>query len=41
LIYKKEYQYKKAGVIVTGIVPSQQVQADLFDVVDRKEAKKP
>lgn len=40
LIYKKEYQYKKAGVIVTGIVPSTQIQADLFDVVNRQRNQK-
>ncbi|WP_224995300.1 Y-family DNA polymerase [Cesiribacter sp. SM1] len=30
MIYKKGYRYKKAGVIVSQIVPRQQVQQDLF-----------
>jgi len=34
-IYKQGYKYKKAGVIVTGIMPSNQVQQSLFDVMDR------
>lgn len=34
-IYRPGYAYKKAGVIVTGIVPSNAVQQDLFDQVDR------
>lgn len=40
LIYKKEYEYKKAGVIVTGILPANQIQSDLFDVVNRKRNQK-
>ncbi|MCY7352447.1 MAG: DUF4113 domain-containing protein [Cytophagaceae bacterium] len=39
-IYKTGHLYKKAGVIVTGIVPAGQVQGHLFSGVDRaKEAK--
>jgi DNA polymerase V len=34
-IYKPSYAYKKAGVIVRGIVPSNAVQQNLFDEVDR------
>jgi DNA polymerase V len=34
-IYRKGYSYKKAGVIVSEIVPEDQVQAFLFDGVDR------
>lgn len=34
-LYKKGYMYKKAGVVVQGIVPSDQVQGNLFDTVDR------
>lgn len=30
-IYRSEYMYKKAGVIVSGIVPSDAVQSSLFD----------
>ncbi|QHT66413.1 Y-family DNA polymerase [Rhodocytophaga rosea] len=35
LLYQEGYEYKKAGVIVTGIVPKNEVQLDLFDSVDR------
>ncbi|WP_017734050.1 Y-family DNA polymerase [Nafulsella turpanensis] len=31
LIYRADYDYKKAGVFVSGIVPAQQVQQDLFE----------
>ena len=34
-IYKTGYLYKKAGVIVTGITPADQVQGDMFDAIDR------
>ena len=30
-IYRPEFMYKKAGVIVTGIIPADAVQASLFD----------
>jgi len=36
-IYKDGYSYKKAGVIVSGIVPESSVQASLFDSVDREK----
>ena len=39
-IYKTGYKYKKAGVIVTGIVPENQVQQALFDVMDRKKDRR-
>jgi DNA polymerase V len=39
LIFKKGYQYKKAGVIVSGIVPETQVQTSLFDKSDRRKTK--
>ncbi len=35
MIFKEGYLYKKAGAFVTGIVPSEQVQDNLFDEVDR------
>ncbi len=39
-IFKEGYSYKKAGVIVSEIVPENQVQQNLFDEVDRtKQAK--
>ena len=31
IIYRKGYNYKKAGVIVTGIVPEQSVQLNMFE----------
>ena len=36
LIYRPGYRYKKAGVIVSEIVPADQVQGSLFDQVDRE-----
>lgn len=38
-IYKKGLVYKKAGVIVSDIVPQDQVQLSLFDAVDRSKRK--
>jgi DNA polymerase V len=34
-IYRPGYGFKKAGVMVSGIVPGNAVQQDLFDPVDR------
>ncbi len=34
-IFRRGYRYKKAGVIVSGMVPEGQVQGQLFDVLDR------
>ncbi len=34
-IFKKGYQYKKTGVIVSGLVPEDQVQRNFFDEADR------
>ncbi len=36
-IFREGFQYKKAGVIVSGIVPENAVQNCLFDHVDRKK----
>ena len=36
-IFKKGYRYKKAGVIITEIVPDTAIQTNLFDKVDRKK----
>lgn len=36
-IYKKGYQFKKAGVIITEIVPDTAIQTDLFDGLDRRK----
>ena len=33
-IYMKGYKYKKAGVIVSGIIPSTEIQLNLFDKTD-------
>lgn len=39
-IYREGYRYKKAGVILTGLVPVSQAQADLFDPQDRGKSKR-
>jgi DNA polymerase V len=39
-IYRHGYWYKKSGVIVTEIMPSNQIQLDLLDTVDRKKHSK-
>ncbi len=38
-IFKPGYSYHKAGVIVSGIVPENQVQLNIFDKVDRVKQK--
>jgi DNA polymerase V len=39
-IYRDGYLYKKAGVLLTGLVPASQTQADLFDFQDRGKSKR-
>jgi DNA polymerase V len=39
-IYREGYLYKKAGVIVTGLVSANQTQADLFDSQNRAKSKR-
>ena len=39
-IWRDGFAYKKAGVMFVGLVPSSQVQTDLFDGKDRTRAKK-
>ncbi len=39
-ICRDGYLYKKAGVILTGLVPASQTQADLFDSKDRGRSKR-
>jgi len=39
-IYRDGYQYKKAGVMCTALVPAGQVQPDLFDRQDRPRSKR-
>ncbi len=39
-IYRDGYRYKKAGVLLTGLVPAGQTQADLFDDQDRGKSKR-
>jgi DNA polymerase V len=39
-IYRDGYLYKKAGVMLTGLVPVSQAQADLFDSKDRRKSKR-
>ena len=39
-IYRDGYHYKKAGVMLIGLVPVSQTQADLFDEQDRGKSKR-
>lgn len=39
-IFKEGYKYKKAGVIVTDIIPDTAVQQDLFDTTDRSRQQR-
>jgi len=39
-IYRDEYRYKKAGVMLLGLVPVGKVQANLFDHADRERSKR-
>jgi len=39
-IYRDGYRYKKAGVVLTGLVPVSQTQADLFDSQDRRKSER-
>jgi DNA polymerase V len=38
-IYRGGYLYKKAGVLLTGLVPAGQTQTDLFDYKDRGKSR--
>ena len=38
-IYKKGYYYKKAGIILSGIIPTNHVQCDMFDTKNRQKSK--
>ena len=39
-VYRDGYVYKKAGVVVSDIVPQSQQQLSLFDNLDRKKHQK-
>jgi len=39
-IFRQGYAYKKAGVIITEIVPNSALQTDLFDPIDRERQKR-
>ena len=39
-IFRSGYEYKKAGVIVGGIIPESHVQSNLFDIVNRFKSSK-
>jgi len=39
-IYRDGFRYKKAGVMLLGLVPVSQVQSNLFDHVDRERSKR-
>lgn len=38
-LFSDKYLYKKAGVIVTNIIPDKNIQMDMFDTKDRKKQK--
>jgi DNA polymerase V len=37
-LFREGYRYKKAGVLLTALVPTQQVQTHLFDRKDRQQS---
>jgi DNA polymerase V len=39
-LFREGYRYKKAGVIVTELVPAQQIQTHLFDRQDRERSRR-
>lgn len=39
-LFREGYRYKKAGVMMTGLVPTSQVQTDIFDGADRNHDSK-
>jgi DNA polymerase V len=39
-IYRDGYHYKKAGVVLTGLVSASQTQADLFDSKDHGRSRR-
>jgi len=39
-IFREGYRYKKAGVMLTALVPASQVQVDLFDHQDRDRSRR-
>jgi DNA polymerase V len=39
-IFRDGYRYKKAGVMLTALVPASQVQGDLFDQQDRERSSR-
>ena len=39
-IYKKKYKYKKAGVVLGGIISQEKVQMNIFDKLNREKRKK-
>ena len=39
-LFRAGYRYKKAGVLLTGLVPAQQVQTHLFDRHNRERSQR-
>jgi DNA polymerase V len=39
-LYRKNYQFKKCGVVLLGLVPENRVQRNLFDKTDREKARR-
>jgi DNA polymerase V len=39
-LYRKGYAFKKCGIILTGLVPQERVQPNLFDDIDREKSRR-
>ena len=39
-IYKEGYDYKRAGVTVSGFIPEMALERDLFDTTDREKQRR-
>jgi len=39
-LYRKDYAFKKCGIILNGLIPEKQVQANLFNKVDRAKSRR-
>jgi DNA polymerase V len=39
-IYREGFEYKRAGIIITSIVPKSQIQQSIFDEIDRSKRNK-
>jgi DNA polymerase V len=39
-LYRKKYVFKKCGIILNGLIPEKQIQANLFDKVNREKSRR-